>query len=47
MSAQYAIQPFFTNATLESYETPEAAQNAKWWAEVAFTIAVIGTQRIV
>ena len=44
MAAQYAIQPFFTNATLESYETPEGAENAKWWAEIAFTIVVIGIE---
>ena len=44
MAAQYAIQPFFTNATLESYETPEGAENAKWWAEIAFTIVVIGME---
>ena len=27
---------------VESYETPEGAENAKWWAEIAFTIVVIG-----
>ena len=46
MSAQYSIQPFFTNGTVESYETPEGAENAKWWAEVAFTIVVIGILQI-
>jgi amino acid transporter len=40
--ATYAVQPYFTNATVEEYESIEDAENARWWAELLVTVVVLG-----
>ncbi len=39
---EYVVQPFWGNATIESYETPEDAEHARWSIQVTVAVIAMG-----